>query len=58
MFLDVFKTFSLFSVTFSLFIVAFGLGFYVLLNTQVGHLEVDLIAFVFDQWSDLQLNSR
>ena len=35
MFLDVFKTFLLFSVTFSLFIVAFGLGFYVLLSKQV-----------------------
>ena len=35
MFLDIFKTFLLFSVTFSLFIVAFGLSFYVLLSKQV-----------------------
>ena len=35
MFTDVLKTFSLFSVTFSLFIIAFALGFYILLNTQV-----------------------
>jgi len=35
MFLDIFKTFLLFSVTFSLFIVAFGLGFYVLLSKQM-----------------------
>ena len=35
MFTDIFKTFAQFFIIFMLFIVAFGLGFYMLLNEQV-----------------------
>ena len=36
MFVDVFKTFLKFSVTFVLFVVAFALGFYTLLEDKFG----------------------